>query len=241
MSLIVYAILGTLSVPSVLWATIYLLTNLYMMVSAPVDLKKKYKCEWALVTGAGTGIGKSIAETMAIQGLNVVLVSLPDKFLDETTADLKKRFPSLQFRAIPAKFDHKTDYMPAIIEGTKDIDIAVIFNNAGYIVTGFFDVMSLDSQLANLECNATACVKVTHHFLQRMLEKKIKGCIIFTSSVSGYIPNPFAVMYGATKSFVTQFAASLAVEVRFPATISNSFEYFTFSSSSKQIKFNLSD
>eukprot|EP00597_Dinobryon_sp_UTEXLB2267_P015424 CAMPEP_0170128460 /NCGR_PEP_ID=MMETSP0020_2-20130122/21187_1 /TAXON_ID=98059 /ORGANISM="Dinobryon sp., Strain UTEXLB2267" /LENGTH=150 /DNA_ID=CAMNT_0010362391 /DNA_START=11 /DNA_END=459 /DNA_ORIENTATION=- len=42
----------------------------------------------------------------------------------------------------------------------------------------------------------------------------MKGCFIFTSSVSGYIPNPFAVMYGATKAFVSQFAASLAIEVR---------------------------
>jgi len=30
---------------------------------------------------------------------------------------------------------------------------------------------------------------------------------------AGYIPNPFAVMYGATKAFVSQFAASLAIEV----------------------------
>ena len=165
----------------------------------PVNMKKKYKAEWALVTGAGTGIGKSIAETMALQGLNVVLVSLPDKFLDETTAQLKSQFPNQQFRAVPAKFDHKTDYMPGIIEATKDIDIAIVFNNAGYIVTGFFDHTTLDAQLANMECNATACVKVTHHFLKVMLEKKLKGCFLFTSSVSGYIPNPFAVMYGATK------------------------------------------
>lgn len=89
-----------------------------------------------------------------------------------------------------------------------------MFNNAGYIVTGFFDQTTLDSQLANLECNSTACVKVTHHFLKEMLNKKLKGCFIFTSSVSGYIPNPFAVMYGATKAFVSQFAASLAIEVR---------------------------
>jgi short-subunit dehydrogenase len=89
-----------------------------------------------------------------------------------------------------------------------------VFNNAGYIVTGFFDQSSLDAQLANLECNSTACVKVTHHFLKKMLEKNLKGCFIFTSSVSGYIPNPFAVMYGATKAFVSQFAASLAIEVR---------------------------
>ena len=99
-------------------------------------------------------------------------------------------------------------------QATKDLDIAIVFNNAGYIVTGFFDHTTLDAQLANMECNATACVKVTHHFLQLMLKKKLKGCFMFTSSVSGYIPNPFAVMYGATKAFVSQFAASLAVEVR---------------------------
>jgi short-subunit dehydrogenase len=100
------------------------------------------------------------------------------------------------------------------LQATENIDIEIVFNNAGYIVTGFFDQTSLDSQLANLECNSTACVKVTHHFLKKMVEKNIKGCFIFTSSVSGYIPNPFAVMYGATKAFVSQFAASLAIEVR---------------------------
>jgi short-subunit dehydrogenase len=92
--------------------------------------------------------------------------------------------------------------------------VAIVFNNAGYIVTGFFDQSSIDAQLANLECNSTSCVRITHHFLKLMLEKNIKGCFIFTSSVSGYIPNPFAVMYGATKAFVSQFAASLAIEVR---------------------------
>lgn len=118
------------------------------------------------------------------------------------------------YRAIKANFKHNVDYMPPIIEGTKDLDIAIIYNNAGYIVTGFFDTSTLERQLDNLECNTTACVKVTHHFLKQMLEKKLKGCIVFTSSVSGYIPNPFAVMYGATKAFVSQFAASLAIEVR---------------------------
>jgi short-subunit dehydrogenase len=104
--------------------------------------------------------------------------------------------------------------MTPIIEATKDIEVPIVFNNAGYIVTGFFDQSRLEAQLANMECNCTSCVKITHHFLRIMLEKKLKGCFVFTSSVSGYLPNPFAVMYGSTKAFVSQFAASLAIEVR---------------------------
>ena len=63
-----------------------------------MDLKKKYKCDWALVTGAGSGIGKSLAETLALQGLNVVLVSLPMKDLEETYETLKSQFPNQEFR-----------------------------------------------------------------------------------------------------------------------------------------------
>jgi len=37
--------------------------------------------------------------------------------------------------------------MPAIIDATKDIDINIVFNNAGYIVTGFFDQTNLDAQV----------------------------------------------------------------------------------------------
>ena len=48
-----------------------------------------------------------------------MLVSLPDKFLDETTNTLKAAFPNQKFISVPAKFDHKTDYMPAIIEVCK--------------------------------------------------------------------------------------------------------------------------
>lgn len=207
------AALIAMALPTFLWTVIYVSNNVYMLLMGPVNLKKKYDAKWALVTGAGTGIGRSLSFALAAQGLNIALVSLPDKHLNATRADLQKQFPNQEFRAIKATFDHKTDYMPEIIERTKDIDIQCIFNNAGYIVTQFFDRTTLDAQLANVECNSTATVKVTHHFLQMMIRKKLKGCIVFTSSVSGYIPNPFAVMYGATKSFVSQFAASLAVEV----------------------------
>ena len=46
------------------------------------------------------------------------------------------------------------------------------------------------------------------------VQKKLCGCIVFTSSAAAAIASPFTALYAATKSFVSSFGASLAVEVR---------------------------
>ncbi len=76
------------------------------------------------------------------------------------------------------------------------------------------DQAPLGKLLANIECNATSTVNITHHFIQKMVQKKMKGCIVYTSSVAGFIPTPFAAMYASTKAFVSQMAACLHIEVQ---------------------------
>ena len=68
--------------------------------------------------------------------------------------------------------------------------------------------------LANVECNATASFAIAHHFLQKLVTNKQKGCIVFTSSVAGFIPTPFAASYAATKAFISQLACCLHIEVK---------------------------
>lgn len=43
---------------------------------------------------------------------------------------------------------------------TSDINVQCVFNNAGFIVTGFYESAPEGKQMANLECNATAAAKV---------------------------------------------------------------------------------
>jgi len=192
----------------------YLLLLLVTALLPPVQLKKKYKgAEWALVTGASSGIGKSLAIECAKQGLNVCLVALPDDVLSATTKELAKRFKKVEFREIGVNLG-KTGYLAEIEEATKDICVQVVFANAGYMLTGFFIDSPLERQLANIECNAVSSVSVTHHFVKRMVAEGKTGCVVYTSSAAACMPSPFTALYSATKSFISAFAAGLAAEVK---------------------------
>lgn len=92
--------------------------------------------------------------------------------------------------------------------------LSLVFNNAGFMVTGFLDQTPIEKNLANMECNATAAVNIAQYFCQQMVSKHLKGCIVFTSSVAGFIPTPFASIYASTKAFVSQFACCLHIEVQ---------------------------
>ncbi|WIA08978.1 hypothetical protein OEZ85_008392 [Tetradesmus obliquus] len=178
------------------------------------NLKDRYKAEWALVTGASTGIGKSIATRLAQQGLSVVLVALQNEALDATFEELSTEYPKVEFRKVGADLGRHGGYMPAIIKATADIDVQIVFCNAGYILPGFFYTKTIEQVQANIECNAVSAVQVTHHFLKRMMDASLKGCFVFTSSASAVLPSPFAVSYASTKAFLSMFAISLAPEVK---------------------------
>jgi NADPH:quinone reductase-like Zn-dependent oxidoreductase len=128
--------LVVLALPTALWLVSYVLPQLYMTFRPVPDLKKKYNATWALVTGGGSGIGKALVFKLASQGFNVVVVSLDDDFLKATIKELEEQYPTLFFRAVGANFAPGVDYMKDIKEATEDIAVQVIFNNAGFLVTG---------------------------------------------------------------------------------------------------------
>jgi short-subunit dehydrogenase len=180
---------------------------------SPRDLKKAYNAQWALVTGSSSGIGKAIAARLAQQGLNVVLAAYPDKLLDACQQELQSKYSRVQIRKVPVDLS-KPGFLDSLDAATKDITVQVVFCNAGYMVTGFFEDRTLQEHLANIHVNATSAVVITHHYLKKMTSKSLRGCFVYTSSAAAAIPSPFSTLYAATKSFLSSFGAGLAAETR---------------------------
>ena len=116
----------------------YWLPKLLVSLLPVPDLKKKYGAQWALVTGSSSGIGKSLAIKLAQQGVNVVLVALQEDILDETFAELQAQFKTRKFIKIGVNLG-TPGYLDKIDEATKGVDVQLVFNNAGFMLTGFFD------------------------------------------------------------------------------------------------------
>ena len=123
---IVFAVFGSYWIP-----------KLVVSLMPTQDLKRKYDAQWALVTGSSSGIGKSLASRLASQGLNIVMVALNDRLLDDAVSELKTTFKSGQFIKVGVDLG-VPGYLDIIAEATKDLDVQIVFNNAGFMLTGFF-------------------------------------------------------------------------------------------------------
>lgn len=193
----------------------FLLPQLIQWAFKPQNLKTKYNASWALVTGGSSGIGLSIVNKLAQQGINVYVVALDDKVLHDAVANLRQLYPSVVIESLGLNLADVKGSVAAIAERTQGKDISLVFNNAGYLNMCLFSDQELDRIMANFNVNLTIAIELSHLFASRMVKnpKITKGAITFTSSPAAMMPNPFATMYGCTKAGLTAFAASLAPEL----------------------------
>ncbi len=172
-----------------------------------LDLKEKV----ALVTGAGRGIGKEIALTLARAGAAVVVTDIADSVFITAKEIEVLNVEALAVKCDVSNLDEVLNTQKQVIEKFKKLDILV--NNAGIYPQKPFLEMSIDDWCAVVRINQFGVFYFTKAFVQGMVDRKY-GKIINISSVSGPVAIfPNLVHYSTTKAAISGFTKALALEM----------------------------
>jgi 3-oxoacyl-[acyl-carrier protein] reductase len=164
----------------------------------------------ALVTGAGRGIGKSIAELLAAKGHHVICVSRSAESCGAVADAINAAGGSAQSLAVDVA-DNAAVLAASeqLLEEHGNIDILV--NNAGITKDGLLFRMSDDAWSDVIDTNLTSCFSWIKH-LARPMTRKRWGRIINISSVVGLTGNAGQANYAAAKAGMLGLTKSLAKE-----------------------------
>jgi uncharacterized protein len=167
--------------------------------------------QWAVVTGASSGIGLEFARELAHRGYPVLAVARRRERLEA----LAKQAAENGGRVEPLTADLTTEQgLASALRRIEELGaIELLINNAGIANAGDFLGASLEHEIKAIRLNVEAVVRLTHAVVPGMVRRE-RGGVINLASVVAFQPFPHFAVYAASKSFVLSFTEALAVEVR---------------------------
>ncbi|XP_069601562.1 17-beta-hydroxysteroid dehydrogenase type 3 isoform X2 [Ranitomeya imitator] len=157
--------------------------------------------EWAVVTGAGDGIGKAYSVELANRGMNIVMISRTFEKMQKIAMEIEQN-TRRKVLIIEADFT-KTEIYKHIEESLKGLEIGILVNNVGMLPSP--DPCHFLATPNNDE--------MTRLVLKQMEQRK-KGLILNVSSAIGIFPCPLYTIYSASKAFITTFSKALQAEYK---------------------------
>ena len=168
----------------------------------------------ALVTGASSGIGRAMAELLAVEGYNVVLVARRRDRLEDIARSVRDRC-DVEMRPLAADLsDPATPARIARELASSSTGIDLLVNNAGYSSPGEYHSRSWAEHDRRLRVMGTASLELTHRLLPGMLERRWGRIINVASLAALFTGTPHDVIYGATKALVVKFSQGIDSELR---------------------------
>lgn len=161
----------------------------------------------ALITGASSGIGYSIAKVLHDMGVDLVLVSRNKEKLET----LKKQFGK---KTKIIDMDLSSTYnCIELYELCKNDKIDILINNAGFGECGYFTETNLTKELNMIDLNIKTAQILTKMFLNDFI-KHNRGYILNVASMAAFTPGPFMATYYATKTYILNLTKAIDEELQ---------------------------
>ena len=169
----------------------------------------------ALVTGAGSGIGRAVSLALQENGWAVVLAGRRAAELEKTAA--QARPSDARMLVVPTDVG-KPEAVRALFEKTKEafVRLDLLFNNAGSGAPGIpMEDLTFDQWKAVVDVNLTGAFLCAQEAIKIMKAQNPRGGrIINNGSISAYAPRPNSAPYTATKHAITGLTKCISLDGR---------------------------
>ena len=169
-----------------------------------INLKNKY----ALVTGAGKGLGRACYIALAEAGATIIALSRTQSDLNKLEKEIKK----IKGKIIKVHCD-VINYSDLQLQLSKIKTIDVLVNNAGTNIPEPFDKVKQESMDYLINLNLKAAFNVAQTVVKKMLKNKKGGSIINMSSQLGHVGMAGRSVYNMTKFGIEGLTKGMGVEL----------------------------
>lgn len=167
--------------------------------------------QFAVVTGASSGIGLELAKQFANHGFDL-LITAEGESIEHRAVELRALGVRVStVRADLRNYEGVEKLWSAIQAEGRPLDAIAI--NAGVGVGGAFADNELQRELDLIRLNVISVVHLAKRAVQDMM-KRNEGRILFTASIAAEMPGPFEAVYAASKAFVLSFAEAIRNELK---------------------------
>lgn len=176
-------------------------------------MSKRYRLSdrTAVITGAGSGIGRALAHSLARRGCHLALADVNASGLKQTARELSSDALIVSQHVIDVADKGAAAALRAQVEQAHP-RVDVLINNAGVAVGGSFDQVTPEDFEWLFEVNFLGLVRITREFLP-LLRARDEARIVNVSSVFGLVAPPGQTAYSASKFAVRGFSESLRHEL----------------------------
>lgn len=181
-----------------------------MCITKSEKFNTKYG-EWALVTGASSGIGKELAQLLAQSKFNLILNARNEENLNSLSQELRENY-LIETKVIAGDLTEENTIERIKLE-SSEINLGLTILNAGFGTSGLFANSSYENERAMLDLNCVSVFQLTHYFSKVFADKK-RGGIILLSSIVAFQGTPYSAHYAATKAYVQSLGEGIAHELK---------------------------
>lgn len=167
--------------------------------------------QYAVITGAGSGLGKAYAYELAKRSFNLILVSLPNEGLCGICKNIEREY-SVRTTYFEVDLTEQLNVINLAAKINENFKVSVLINNAGTGGSRSFLQASRDYINRIIQLNVLATTLLTHELTPNLIKQE-HSFILNVSSMAAFVPTGYKTVYPASKLFIYSFSRGLNEEL----------------------------